>query len=145
MPGGCYQCLPLQNTHKAGVMCRHPREAHAALPCTLLPPEQARDNPIPTSGFRIIVPITPFGMPDYDQDERFDLRVSAGRIWLMQLCEVVCIPGAGCFLGAAPRRVAPRAGLPRSSASSPPTHLRCRRTCILLNPAAAFCGQGRPG
>lgn len=29
----------------------------------------------PTSGFRIIIPITPFGMPEYDGGERFDLRL----------------------------------------------------------------------
>lgn len=26
--------------------------------------------------FGIIVPLAPFGMPDYDETERFDLRVS---------------------------------------------------------------------
>ena len=36
---------------------------------------QAMEEPEPTSGFRIIVPITPFGMPEYDGGERFDLRL----------------------------------------------------------------------
>ena len=33
---------------------------------------QAEANPVPKFG--IIIPIAPFGMPEYDGGERFDLR-----------------------------------------------------------------------
>lgn len=40
---------------------------------------QAEANPVPKFG--IIIPIVPFGMPEYDGGERFDLR-----------CELFCKP-----------------------------------------------------
>lgn len=45
---------------------------------------QERDNPVPKFG--IIVPLAPFGMPDYDQTERFDLRVR------LLACLLACFP-----------------------------------------------------
>lgn len=35
--------------------------------------QEEKENPIPKFG--IIVPLAPFGMPDYDETERFDLRL----------------------------------------------------------------------
>ncbi|PSC68565.1 hypothetical protein C2E20_7777 [Micractinium conductrix] len=35
--------------------------------------QEEKDNPVPKFG--IIVPLAPFGNPDYDQTERFDLRL----------------------------------------------------------------------
>ncbi|KAI3424946.1 hypothetical protein D9Q98_008328 [Chlorella vulgaris] len=35
--------------------------------------QEEKDNPVPKFG--IIIPLAPFGMPDYDETERFDLRL----------------------------------------------------------------------
>lgn len=67
---------------------------------------QEKENPIPKFG--IIVPLAPFGMPDYDETERFDLRVGPRRLRLSRLwvawpasqpatcCSACCCPACSC-------------------------------------------------
>ncbi len=57
--------------------------------------QEKAENPEPRFG--IIIPMAPFGMPEYDGGERFDLRVRQGSVrrpaWGGGLCKVLVPEG----------------------------------------------------